>query len=406
MKKIVLSLIILAVLGLIGWRAAQQIMSMGHSGPRHNGPMPTAVEIEPVTKHTIRDVGHFTGSLYPNSKFVVAPKISGRLEKLRVNIGDNVRAGDLIAELENNEYRQQVDQAGAELDVARANLQESRIAQSTASRELDRVKRLRKSKIASESELEAAQAQYQAQEAKNKVALAQVDQKKAMLKAAQVRLAYTRITLPDRNDGEKWVVGERFVDQGAMLAANSPIVSILDIRKLIAVIYVIDRDYPKIKLGQPADVTADVYPGRTFSGRVVRMAPELKESSREARVEVEIPNQDLALKPGMFVRVQIEYAVRSDVTTVPIDALIKRNNREGIFLADIEKKTARFVPLTLGVVNDELAEVIKPPLEGYVITMGQHLLEDGAPILLSSTDARQEAAAGEPGTSGQRPITR
>ena len=89
----------------------------------------------------------------------------------------------------------------------------------------------------------------------------------AALNIANLRLLYTRISVPD-NGGAEQVVGERFVDEGALLAANTPIVSILNIRRLIAVIHVIEKDYFKIKPGQQAMITTDALPGKTFSGKV------------------------------------------------------------------------------------------------------------------------------------------
>ena len=396
MKKAILVLIGLAIVGGIVWQVAQQMTSANRGGPRRWGKAATAVEIQPVQKKEIKDFGHFTGTLLPKSKFIVAPKVGGRLEKVFVNIGDRIRNDQVIAEIENDEYRQQVDQARAELHVAEANLEESLSAMNMAGRELDRVKALREKKIASESELDNAAARFKGQEAKYKVALAQVDQKKAALKAAEVRLAYTRIRNPFSETNEKWVVGERFLDEGAMLAPNSPIVSILDIASLTAVIHVIERDYPKIRINQPAVITTDAYPDHIFQGKIVRLAPELKETSREARVEVNVPNTDELLKPGMFVRVQIEFATHPDAVVIPLGAVVKRNDRQGIFLADPKANIARFVPVMLGIINGNQVEVLDPPLEGSIITLGQHLLEDGGAIILPS------AAPGPAGTPPTR----
>ena len=131
-----------------------------------------------------------------------------------------------MAVLDDDEYRQQVDQAKAELDVARANVLERQNALENAKREYDRTVALRQKKISSESQLDASESEYNAEQAKLKVALAQVSQKEAALKMAQVRLSYTQITVPKNNTTGFRVVGERFVDQGEMLSANKPIVTI------------------------------------------------------------------------------------------------------------------------------------------------------------------------------------
>jgi RND family efflux transporter MFP subunit len=277
--------------------------------------------------------------------------------------------------------------------VAKANLQESRSNLRNAKREFERVKVLRKKKIASESDLDDAEARYLAQEAQYKVGLAQIAQKEAALKAAEVRLSYTRIQADWENDGSR-VVGERFVDEGAMLGAHDAIVSILDIRSLIAVVYVIERDYNKIQLGQKALITTDAFPDRRFQGEVIRIAPLIKEQSRQARVEIKIPNPMELLKPGMFVRVQIEFAEHEQATVIPVVALCKRDGRQGVFLVDFEQAKVRFVPVTLGVVQGDRAQVINPPLAGSVVTLGQHLLSDGSSVILPNAREQRPSSAG------------
>ena len=172
-----------------------------------------------------------------------------------------------------------------------------------------------------------------------------------------------------------------------MLKANDPIVSILDIASVTAVVHVVEREYSRMGIGHEASVSAEAFPGRTFKGKVVRMAPLLKETSRQARVEIDIVNADLALKPGMFVQARVVSAERDDSTVVPTDALAKRDGRRGVFLVDTVKNTVSFVPVTLGTVEGDLAEVLEPGLSGLVVTLGQHLLEDGSSVILPEREA-------------------
>jgi len=407
MKKVIVVLVVLILVGLIGWQIYLKILAYQKPKVMNRRTPPVAVEVRPIQKTTVRDMGLFTGSLYPRSQFIVAPKIAGRLEKLLVKIGDPVKRDQTIAVLEDDEFLQQVEQARAELDVARANLEESKSALETTGRELERVKVLRQKKIASESELDGAEAQFSAQSAKHKVAVAQVEQKEAALKGAQVRLSYTQIRASWKEGDRNRVVGERFVDEGSMLAPNSPIVSILDIDTLIAVIHVIERDYSKVRIGQEGTIETDAFPGKTFSGKVVRIAPILKETSREARVEMAVPNPEGLLKPGMFLRVQIEFAGKKDATVVPIGALTKRDSKQGIFLANPEEMKAHFVPVTLGIVNKTWAEVLHPTISGLVVTVGQHLLEEGSTIIIPEAGPTIQPMGGSgekgPRAGGRRP---
>lgn len=387
-KKYTIIFIMLVLAGFLSWQIYQRFSAdEKHSVPQGGGGV--AVEVSEVKKTTIRDVEVFTGTLMPKSQFIAAPKIAGRLEKILVNIGDRVQHGQLIALLDDDEYVQQVEQAQAELVVARANVEETRSAMNLARREYERAKALRAKEVVSVSELDVAESQYKSQEAKQKVALAQVAQKEALLKAAQVRLSYTRIEASWQDGDESRVVGERFVDEGAMLRANDPIISILDIRSLTAVFHVIERDYARVTKGQVAVVTTDAFPDKTFTGTIARVAPLLKEAARQARVEMDILNPGLLLKPGMFVRVHIEFAKHEDATVVPVRSLTKRNHQEGVFLADIQTKKVRFIPVTLGIVSGEWAEVVTPSLSGFVVIVGQQLLEDGSAITLP--DQRPEA---------------
>jgi RND family efflux transporter MFP subunit len=381
MKKLLAVIVLLGIAGFVGWRVQGKLKK--EEGPaRRGGASAVAVEVGPVRRETIRDIAEFTGTLLPESQFNVAPKVPGRLEKLMVNIGDEVRRGDLVAVLDSEEYAQQVLQAGAELEVSRANLAENKSALDIAGRELNRAKELREQKVASESEYDEAEAKYRAAEAKYQVVEAQIKQKDAALKTAEVRLAYTRIEAAWEGEDAPRYVAERFVDAGTMLRANDPIVSIVDTRSVVAVINVIERDFPEIKVGQAATVTTDAYANREFTGKIVRYAPVLREESRQARVEIEIPNEEKVLAPGMFVRARIQFAEHDGATVVPLSAVVRRNGGQGVFLADTAERKAHFVSVKLGIVNGDEAEVIDPPLEGMVVTLGHHLLEDNASILL------------------------
>jgi RND family efflux transporter MFP subunit len=382
MKKFFILLALITLIGLVGWQVYEKVTASAKRPTRRPRDIPVAVEVAQVRKITIRDIGLFTGTLKPRARFIVAPKIAGRLEKLLVNIGDHVKRNQLLAVLEDDEYIQQVDQAQAQLVVAEAHLEESRNSLTITNREFERTKALRKKNIASESDLDAAQARYQVQNAKYKVAMAQIVQREAALKAAKIRLSYTRIQASWETGNNKRVVGERFVDDGALLAPNTPIVSILDIGALIAVTHVIERDFSKVTVGQEAVVSTDAFPGEDFPGKIVRIAPLLKERSREGRIEIEIPNPGDRLKPGMFVRVRIEAAKHDNATVVPLNSLTERKGRKGIFLVDPGERKAQFIPVIVGIINNEWAEVLKPSLSGSVVTLGQHLLRDGSTVIL------------------------
>ena len=354
--------------------------------------------------------------------------------------GANAEQIRLAAALDDDELAQKVAQSRAALGIAKANVQESRSTLNVAKLEFERAQALRVKTILSQSELDAAEARYKAALAKEQVALAQVAdkeaglraaqvrvsetqksaraaevklamaqvaQREAELKAAQVRLSYTQIKISWDAGADKRLIGERFVDVGAMLKANEPIVSVLDIDVLKAVVHVTERDYSKVLPGQEVGVTTDAAAGRTFTGRIVRVAPLLREASRQARVEIEVPNPKRLLKPGMFIRAQINLGTHEGAAVVPRSAVVRRNGRRGVFVADRQKLTVHFVPVTPGIVEGDLAELVDPPgsLEGaWVVTLGHHLLEDGSAITLpgEAPPARTPASSTGAAKGGSR----
>lgn len=379
-KKIVWLIVVLLVTLLL-WRVGTAVFKKGNSNGMRRAAV--AVVISPVESGLIRDLGQFSGTLIPRSQFVVAPKVSGKLKKLYVNIGDRVTRGQVVAQLDDEEYRQQVLQAEADLKVARANLEEARSALELARKDFERAQALHQRGIYSDSQLDTARALYHSRESAYKVSEAQVANREAALETARVRLSYTRIVAIWESGAEVRYVGERFVDESALLSVNTPIISIVELQPITAVIFATDREYFRIQAGQPVEVSSAVFPGRKFYGKVVRVAPLLRETSRQARVEIDIPNEDGLLKPGMFINVEIEFARRTEARLVPFGAVVTRGDRQGVFLADLENKKAVFQPVTVGIVEGDKAEILEPPdLQGYVVTLGQHLLQDGMGIIL------------------------
>jgi RND family efflux transporter MFP subunit len=364
--------------------AWQIIARLPRGGPQ-GGPRgaAVAVDIVPVERGAIRDIGTFSGTLIPKSYFTVVPKISGRIKELFVDIGDRLTRGQLVALLEDEEYQQQVIQAEADLGVAKANLEEAVSAQELAKKEFERAKALHAKGILSDAEIEAAQTAFATRDARRKVTLAQLANQQAALETAKVRLSYTRIRAAWETGGDARFVGERFVNPGAMLSSNTAILSVIELHPITAVIHVTEKDYFRLKTEQPVLLSSGAFPGKDFQGRVARVAPLLKETSREARVEIEVDNADSALKPGMFVNARIEFANKADATIVPTSALVNRGALQGLFLADLENKKAVFQPATVGIIEGDRAEIVEPAqLTGHVITLGHHLLENGTALIL------------------------
>jgi RND family efflux transporter MFP subunit len=383
MKKIVWTLILVAAVGGLAWQIYRRHQESQASSRRDRpGGRGVTVAVTPVRRATLYEESEFTGTLVARSRFVLAPKVSGRLVRLTADMGDEVRRGDLVAVLDSAEYAQQVAQAQAELDVARAVLEEAESGREVAQNDLKRIADLHGERVASDAQLDEARARHRAMEARAQVARAQIRQREAALESARTRLDYTQLRADWDGTNETRRIAERFADEGSMLRANDPVVSVVDTRTLVAVVHVIERDFPSIAPGLPAMVRVDAFPDDRFAGRITRRAPTLDEQSRHARVEIEVDNPGHRLAPGMFARVVVRFSERKNVQVVPVAALTVHNGRRGVFLADTNTMTARFTALATGIVDGDRVEVPAPEIAGSVITLGQHLLEDGGAIML------------------------
>lgn len=389
------------VAAFLGWKIYQK--AKGAAGGPGFGGVAVAVEVAPITRGALRDLGSYTGTMTAKTNVTVSPKIAGRLNRLLVDIGDPVRSGQLLAVLDDDEYRQQSLQAEADLRVAKANLEEARSSLTMQERNLERARALHQSGIQSDAQLDQVTSAYESQKARFHVAEAQVANREAALESARVRLSYTRIAATwDRGRPVRYV-GERFVDEGALLAANTPILSVIELQPITAVIHVTDREYFRLKTGQAASVSGSAFPGKSFSGRIVRIAPLLQEASRQARVEIEVDNPERLLKPGMFVTVEIEFARRSGVTVIPFNALAKRGGQEGVFMVSDDGQTARFLPVRTGIMEAGRVEVLEPGnISGRVVVLGHYLLETEGRIIMPEADnGKPTAAAGKKAGGGK-----
>jgi RND family efflux transporter MFP subunit len=338
----------------------------------------------------------FSGTLEASASFVVAPKVSGRVERMHVDFSDTVTRDQVVAELDRAEYVQEHLRAKAALAAARAKVKSAEWALSTADRDLARVGALRKRSISSEAELDTVKAEQLARVAEREAAKAEVELAQANLEAARIRLGYTRITASWAEGSDERVVAERFVDDGDTVAANAPLLSIVQIQPLNAVIYVTEGDYGRIAVGQTVELGTDAYPGEMFRGTIRRISSVFRQASRQAKVELRVPNEDRRLKPGMFVRATVVLEHLDNVKIVPRQAVTKRNNEDGVFVVDEGKKTVSWLPVTVGITSGDRTQVIAEDLAGRVVTGGRQNIKDGSAVSIPDDEAPGPEAHDQP----------
>lgn len=357
------------------------------SGPEVTPPAP--VSVAPVEERAITLRRTFSGALEATAEVMVAPRVSGQLERLSVNIGDVIERGQVVAMIDDAELQQALAQSEADLSVARANQAEAEAAHEIADRAFRRAETLHGQGVASESELDAARTAALARSSRIAVTAAQVARAEAALEAARIRLGEAQVVASwetGRSDdapsvpGSTRLVAARFVDEGSIVASGSPIISIVELQPILAVVFVPERDYSFLAIGQEAALETDAYPNEVFTGRVARIAPVFSRNSRQVRVELEIENPELRLKPGMFVRATLELGRADDATVVPYDALTQRGEQKGVFTLSTDGITVRWRPVETGIREGRWQQVLGEGVTGQVVTLGQEMCDDGAAV--------------------------
>ncbi len=403
LKKTLIGTVVGLLLLMLGGAVVYRLFQ-GDETPGRQGAMVVPVEAVAIERGPIEHRRVYSGTLEATASFVVAPKVAGRIERLSVDLSDTVQRGQVVAELDDDEYEQAVAQAVAEAAVAKANQTEAHSRLTIAQRERDRVQTLRERGIASDTQFDSVQADLLAAEAALAVAEAQVARAASAVKTAEIRQGYAQVTATWTGGNDSRVVAERFADEGDTVSANTPLMTIVELDPVKAVTFVTERDYSQLAPGQPIVLTTDAYPGRTFAGKIERIAPVFRQGSRQARVEITVPNPGNLLKPGMFIRAEVVLARVEDAVIVPVAALSRRAGEQVLFIVSADGQSVAKRVVTVGVQQGDMVQVTGEGIVGKVVTLGQQLLEDGSAIRIPTPAAAGRATGGEtPAAEGVSP---
>jgi RND family efflux transporter MFP subunit len=390
--KILILTVLLIGAAAAGWFIFTQLQKRTESNKGGKSSRPIPVEVAQIQRGPIASQRTFSGELEALFEFVVAPKVSGRVERVLVNIADRVKRGQVVAELDNAEYIQAVAQAEADLVVARANLAKAGSDLEIATREFKRTESLLKRGIASDSEFDAAGQDKLAKLAQLKVAEAHKTKAESSLKTANIRFGYTKVTAGWTGGNEYRLVAERYVDVGQTVAANAQLLLIVELDPIVGVVSITERDYAHLKPGQLVSLKTDAYPDEQYMGRIDRIAPVFRKSTRQARIEMIIANPQQRLKPGMFIRATVVLAQVPEATIIPEQALTIRDDRNGVFIVSQDGKSVVWREVTVGIREGSRVQVEGDGLSGRVVTLGQQLVRDGSAIMIP--DVQSETADG------------
>jgi HlyD family secretion protein len=348
---------------------------------------PLTVEVGAVTRATIDEQITVVGNLVGDATVSVAPRVGGRLEEIDVRLGDRVARGQRIAKIEDYEIIQQVKQAEAAQEVSLATIRQRDADLALAETNVERARNLYERQLLPRQGLDDNEARWQSAIAQLDLARAQNAQSRARLDELRITLANTVITSPV--DG---FVARRAVDPGAFVSQNAPVVDVVDITRVRLIANVVERDLSQIRAGNATQVQVDAFPGETFVGRIARVSPVLDPATRTAPIEIEIPNRNFRLKPGMYARVGIVTGTRKDALVVPTNAIADLGGRRGVFLP--RDGTAVFRIVQIGLERQDVVEVLGGLAEHeQVITTGSAALRDGDRIVLAGAPG-EDARAG------------
>lgn len=375
-----------ALLVLVGGGVALRLWVFADdeaAGSRDSGPVP--VEVAAVEVGAIERSREFTGTLEASAEFTVAPKVGGRVQKVHVDLADVVERGAVVAELDDEELAQDVAQARAELAVAQARVRAADKLVEVARRNFQRVEGLSQRDISSAQELDGARSEKAEAEAGLEVARAEVTRARANLKAAEIRRGYTQVRADWESGDDTRLVAARLADEGTMIAANQALLRIVDLDPLTVVVFATEVDYAQLEPGMAVRLRTDAFPGESFPGEISRIAPVFRSETRQARVEMRAPNGDGRLKPGMFVRAEVELETLADATIVPASAVVERGGEAVVFEVDQSGERVRMRPVELRLRSGDRAAVAVregEALRGPVVTLGQQQLVDGDAIVI------------------------
>jgi len=349
---------------------------------------PRAAAVVAVTRGNLASSLMVAGQFQPYQQVDLHAKVSGYIRWIKVDIGDRVRQGEVLALLEVPELQNQVEGAQAEVrhsqsDITRAQ-SEVVSAESTYSAvhaEYTRLEEASKERpgLIAEQELDDARA-------KDQQATAQVGVAKASLDAMQQQIGVSRATRSRLETMSRYeqiiapftgVVTKRYADTGSLIQAGQdnntqtlPVVQVAESDLLRLRMPVPESDVPYIQVGGDVQVKVNAT-GHTFTGKIIRFSRALDTNTRTMLTEVDVPNHDLSLNPGMYAETTIQLQRKNDALILPAQAVVQNGDQSYVLVVDatnhVEKRN-----VILGIQTSNRVEITSGLQAGdNVIAAGQ-----------------------------------
>lgn len=333
--------------------------------------IPIPVEVVAVTTADISSTDNVNGLLAANVEVNVVPKVPGKVAQILVDMGDRVNKGDVLVRLDDAELQAQLKQAQAGLAMAKTSGSQANVRYQDAKKNLERMQSLFEQGAISEQQLEGAEIQVEL--ADPEVSAAQIKQSEASLQMVQTQLNNTVITAPVGG-----IISARNVEIGEM-AGQTPVVSIVDIDKVIVEVNVTEGQVNKLAKGQKVDVEVAAVSDKLFAGTILSISPAADAQTRLFQVRIEISNKDHKLKPGMFAQVKLSTEKKFGVVVISKEAIIERDKEKIVFV--VQNNVAIQKEVITGISDDNKVEVLSGLSSGeQLVIKGQHKLQNNAPV--------------------------
>lgn len=334
---------------------------------KENKPEAIPVEVASAARRPIAASYTGTAPLEPRGESQVVAKTSGVALNVLVEEGQMVRAGQPLVRLDPDRARLAVAQTEAQMRKLETNYRRST--------------QLVKQQMVSANDVD--QIKYD------------LENMRAQHRMATLELSYTTVLAPISG-----VIASRSIKDGNFVQINTPIFRIVDTSELEATLNVPERELATLKSGQPAILAVDALPGKTFTGKVDRVAPVVDSGSGTFRVVLAFAGGGV-LQPGMFGRIKIDYDQRTDALVVPRSALLDDENDPAVFA--IRNGKAARVPVKLGYTDGAWAEIRTGLKQGdKVVTAGKVALREGSEVQVISLDGKAVAQAKTPAPAGKQ----
>jgi RND family efflux transporter MFP subunit len=322
-----------------------------------------AVEVSPALTADLRQTIEVVGTLAPKFAADIKSEFTAVVEEVYVTEWVHVAKGQPLAKLDTREGELVVE-------AAKASLMQAEVGETRANRELERTEKLKEFGLATQQNLDDARTAKDAAAALTAAA-------RAAFRAAETRLSKAVIRAP--MDGVVAFRGVSVGDRVENMGGNSSMFRIVDNRLLDLTVTVPSTKSAALRVGLPVQFTIAALPGRTFRGTLKFINPTVSESDRSVRVVAEVPNEDGALRGGMFVKGQIRSGERAGVLQIPRTALLSwdlERNAGEIFVVNGDVAERRAV--RTGEVTGESVEVVQGVTAGEkVVTRGGFNLRPG-----------------------------